>query len=157
MLPSHFAPWELVYYYYRKWSSLGEFDLLLNKLREEVRVMNGQNPEASVGIMDSQSVSWGDNRSLNGIDGNKKMKGIKRHIVVDKNGFLIAVMVTIACVHDGKAAFLLARCLKELCCHIKVILADAGYRGEVPAKIKKAFGYALEIIVSGDKSTALNQ
>ena len=131
MLPSHFAPWELVYYYYRKWSSLGEFDLLLNKLR---------------------SVRWGDNRSLNGIDGNKKVKGIKRHIVVDKNGFLIAVMVTIACVHDGKAAFLLARCLKELCCHIKVILADAGYRGEVAAKIKKAFGYALEVIVSGDKS-----
>ena len=152
MLPSHFAPWELVYYYYRKWSSLGEFDLLLNKLREEVRVMNGQNPEASVGIMDSQSVSWGDNRSLNGIDGNKKVKGIKRHIVVDKNSFLIAVMVTIACVHDGKAAFLLARCLKELCCHIKVILADAGYIGEVAAKIKKAFGYALEVIVSGDKS-----
>ena len=152
MLPSHFAPWELVYYYYRKWSSLGEFDLLLNKLREEVRVRNGQNPEASVGIMDSQSVRWGDNRSLNGIDGNKKVKGIKRHIVVDKNGFLIAVMVTIACVHDGKAAFLLARCLKELCCHIKVILADAGYRGEVAAKIKKAFGYALEVIVSGDKS-----
>ena len=126
MLPSHFAPWE--------------------------RVRNGQNPEASVGIMDSQSVRWGDNRSLNGIDGNKKVKGIKRHIVVDKNGFLIAVMVTIACVHDGKAAFLLARCLKELCCHIKVILADAGYRGEVAAKIKKAFGYALEVIVSGDKS-----
>ncbi len=110
MLPSHFAPWELVYYYYRKWSSLGEFDLLLNNLREKVRVKNGQNPEASVGIMDSQSVRWGDNRSLNGIDGNKKVKGIKRHVVVDKNGFLIAVMVTIACVHDGKAAYLLARC-----------------------------------------------
>ena len=59
-----FAPWELVYYYYRKWSSLGEFDLLLNNLREKVRVKNGQNPEASVGIMDSQSVRWGDNRSL---------------------------------------------------------------------------------------------
>ena len=26
--------------------------------------------------------------------------------------------------HDGKAAYLLARCLKELCCNIKVILAD---------------------------------
>ena len=152
MLPSHFAPWELVYYYYRKWSSMGEFDLLLNNLREKVRVKQGQKAEASVGIMDSQSVRWGDNRSLNGIDGNKKVKGIKRHVVVDKNGFLIAVMVTIACVHDGKAAYLLARCLKELCCNIKVILADAGYRGEVAAKIKKAFGYALEVIVSGDKS-----
>ena len=74
MLPSHFAPLELVYYYYRKWSSLGEFDLLLNNLRGKVRVKNSQNPEASVGIMDSQSVRWGDNRSLNGIDGNKKVR-----------------------------------------------------------------------------------
>ena len=108
MLPSHFAPWELFYYYYRRWSSLGEFDLLLNNLRGKVRVKSGQNAEASVGIMDSQSVRWGDNRSPNGIDGNKKVKGIKRHVVVDKNGFLMAVMVTMACVHDGKAAYLLA-------------------------------------------------
>ena len=63
-----------IYYYYRKWSSLGEFDLSLNNLREKVRVKNGQNTEASVGIMDSQSVRWGDNRSLNGIDGNKKVR-----------------------------------------------------------------------------------
>ena len=42
--------------------------------------------------------------------------------------------------------------MKELCSNIKVILADAGYRGEVVTKIKKAFGYVLEVIVSGDKS-----
>jgi putative transposase len=32
------------------------------------------------------------------------VKGVKRHIVVDKNGFLIAVMVTVANIHDSKAA-----------------------------------------------------
>jgi transposase len=46
---------------------------------------------------------------------------------------------------------LLARCLKELCCNIKVILADGGYRGDVSEKIKNTFGYLLDIIVSGDK------
>lgn len=61
-------------------------------------------------------------------------------------------MVTIACVYDRKAAYLLVKCLKELCCNLKVILADAGYRGEVAGRIKKAFGYALEVIVSGNKS-----
>ena len=96
----------------------------------------GQKAEASLGIMDSQSVLWGDNRSLNGIDGNKKVKGVKSH--------LVAVMVTIACVHDSKAAYLLVRCLRELCCNIKVVLADAGYRGEVTDKIKRAFGYILQ-------------
>lgn len=54
----------------------------------------GQKAEARIGIMNSQSVRWGDNRSLKGIDGNKKVKGVKRH-VVDKNGFLLAVMVTL--------------------------------------------------------------
>ncbi|EYA68847.1 hypothetical protein M132_4537 [Bacteroides fragilis str. S24L15] len=45
----------------------------------------------------------GNHRSLNGgIDGNKKVKGVKCHVVVDKNGFLLAVMVTIACVHNSK-------------------------------------------------------
>ena len=58
MLPSGFAPWELVYYYHRKWSSFGDFDLLLSNLRNKVRVKMGQKAEASVGIMDSQSVRW---------------------------------------------------------------------------------------------------
>jgi hypothetical protein len=47
--------------------SIGEFDVLLNNLREAVRIKKGQKAEASVGIMDSQSVRWGNNRSLNGI------------------------------------------------------------------------------------------
>lgn len=67
----------------------------MNNLREKVRVKMGQKAEARIGIMNSQSVRWGDNRSLKGIDGNKKVKGVKRHVVVDKNGFLLAVMVTL--------------------------------------------------------------
>lgn len=47
--------------------------------------------EPSAGIMNSQSVKWGNNGSLNSVDGNKKVKGIKRHVIVDKNSFLIAV------------------------------------------------------------------
>jgi transposase len=56
---------------------------------------------------------------------------------VDKNGFLIAVMVTIANMHDSKAAYLLMRVLKEMCSGVKVILADGGYRGELVNNIKK--------------------
>lgn len=70
-----------------------------------MRIKMGQKSESSLGIMNSKSVRWGDNRSLNGIDGNKKIEGIKRHLIVDKNGFLLAVMVTIAYVHDSRAAY----------------------------------------------------
>jgi putative transposase len=58
---------------------------------------------------------------LNGVDGNKKVKGIKRHVVVDKNGFLIGVMVTVANIHDSKATYFLMHVLKELCSGLKVI------------------------------------
>ena len=151
MLPLDFPKWQLVYYYYRKWASRFDFDLLLEKLRGHVRMKRGQNMEPSVGIMDSQSVKWGHNAALNGIDGNKKVKGIKRHVIVDKNGFLIAVMVTIASVHDSKAAYLLMRVLKEMYSGVKVILADGGYRGELIDNIRKKFGYVIQVVISAYK------
>jgi transposase len=49
MLPLNFAKWQLVYYYYKKWSDLEQFDLLLSKLRECVRLKKGQKAEASLG------------------------------------------------------------------------------------------------------------
>ena len=125
--------------------------MLLERLRGHVRVVRGQKAEPSVGIIDSQSVKWGNNRSLNGVDGNKKVKGIKRHIIVDKNGFLIAVMVTIANIHDSTAAYLLMRVLKELCSGIKVILADGGYRGNLIEYVKTKLGYVIQVVVSAYK------
>jgi len=110
----------------------------------------GQKSEAGLGIMDSQSVRWGNNRALNGYDGNKKVKGIKRHIVVDKNGFLLAVMVTAAHVHDSKAALLLMRVLRNLFCGIKTVVADGGYRGELAKQIRKTFGYLIKVVMRAD-------
>lgn len=154
MLPTGFAKWQLVYYYYKKWAGLDCFDLLLSKLREKVRSAMGQNQQASLGIMDSKSVNWGNNRALNGYDGNKKVKGVKRHEATDKNGFLLAVMVTVGNVHDSKAALLLVRVLKELLCGIRAILADGGYRGEVIEQVKQKYGYLLQIVMrSDDKKT----
>ncbi|NAW50085.1 transposase, partial [Elizabethkingia argentiflava] len=104
-------------------ADMGQFELVLEHLRGKFRVKLGQKSEPSLGIMDSQSIRWGNIRSLKGFDGNKKIKGIKRHVLVDKNVFLIAIMVTMANIHDSKAVILLMRVLKEMLCGIKVILA----------------------------------
>lgn len=153
MIPSDFPKWQSVYYYYKKWEDRLDFDLLLENLREKARVCMGQNARPSLGIVDSQSVRWGNNRALNGYDGNKKVKGIKRHTIVDKNGFLIAVMVTVGNVHDSKAVKLLMRTLKEILCGIKVIIADGGYRGDVIEQIKLTFGYLLKIVMRTDENS----
>ena len=154
MLPKDFPKWQLVYYYYSKWAVLEWFDLLLSKLREKVRLKMKQNPEPTLGIMDSQSVKWGNNRALNGYDGNKKVKGIKRHVIVDKNGFLLAVMVTIARVHDSKAVILLMRVLKGLSLRLRVLLADGGYRGTIIEQVKRAFGCLIQIVMRSDEQGA---
>ena len=154
MLPKSYAKWQLVYYYYKKWGDNEQFDLLLAKLRERIRIKKGQNREASLGIIDSQSVRWGNNRSLNGYDGNKKIKGIKRHVVVDKNGFLIAVMVSVANIHDSKAVLLFMRVLKSFLSNIKVIIADGGYRGEIIEQVKNKFGYIVQVIMRSDRKNA---
>ncbi|MDO3426183.1 transposase [Chryseobacterium sp. APV1] len=78
MMPNDFPKWQLVYYYYNKWSDAEDFDLLLAQLREKVRLNKGQNRAPSLGIMDSQNVKWVNNLSLNGFDGNKKVKGNRR-------------------------------------------------------------------------------
>lgn len=151
MLPGDFPKWQLVYYYYSKWAYAEDFDLLLSKLREKVRLKRNQNREPSLGIMDSQSVKWGNNRSLKGFDGNKKVKGIKRHMIVDKNGFLLSVMVTVANVHDSKAVELLMRTLAYFLSPIKMILADGGYRGEITEQIKTRFGYLIKVVMRNDE------
>lgn len=83
----------------------------LERLRGSVPIKRNQNVEPGVGIIYSQSVKWGNSRSLNDIDGNKKIKSVKRRVVVDKNGSLIEVMVNIANVHDSKTNYLLMRVL----------------------------------------------
>jgi len=156
MLPKDFPKWQLVYYYYyySKWATLDAYDFVLEKLRGKVRVKMGQKEEASLGIMDSQSVRWGNNRSLNGIDGNKMVKGIKRHTIVDKNGFLIAVMVCVANIHDSKAALLLMRIIKEFLSGIKVVLADGGYRGELAENVRRMYGYVINVVMRTDDETS---
>ena len=154
MLPRDFPKWQLVYYYYRKWVDEEIFDMLLDKLRSKARMKQGQKARATLGIMDSQSVRWGNNRSLNSYDGNKKVKGIKRHIVVDKNGFLLAVMVTVAHIHDSKAVMLLMRVLQDCYASIRTVLADGGYRGDIIESVKAKFGYGLQVVMRKQKKNA---
>ena len=154
MLPKDFPQWQLVYYYYRKWVDAEVFDRLLDRLRSKARVGKGQKARATLGIMDSQSVRWGNNRSFKSYDGNKKVKGIKRHIVVDKNGFLLAVMVTVAHIHDSKAVIWLMRVLQECYASIKVVLADGGYRGDIIETVKSRFGYLLQVVMRSQDQQA---
>lgn len=131
MLPKDFPGWPLVYYYYRKFIKTGIWGKIQRFLREQVRMKHGRKKCPSMAIIDSQSIKnseWG--LPDKGFDGNKKIKGRKRHIMVDTLGILLGIHVTEANVHDGVAAKAFIHRMKGKLPRLKKILADAGYQGE---------------------------
>ena len=106
-LPHDFPPWKTVYNYFEAWTRDGTWDRILTALRMRVRRGGDREPHPRVAAIDSQSVKTAGGGEEVGIDGGKKIRGRKRHIVVDTMGLLLAVLVTAANVDDARAAKLL--------------------------------------------------
>ena len=103
--PSDLAPWQTVYYYFRKWKLEGVFEEVMDALHSLIRKQAGREESPSLGIMDSRSVKTSHHvDSDRGIDGNKKIKGRKEHIIVDTLGLPLAVAIHEANLHDSKGA-----------------------------------------------------
>jgi putative transposase len=103
-LPHDFPRWDVVYSYFRKWGRDGTWDNVQRILREGVRQAAGREASPSLGCVDSQSVKGTECGGDHGLDGHKKVNGVKRHILVDTMGLLLAVCVTAAAVTDAQAA-----------------------------------------------------
>jgi putative transposase len=147
MLPGDFARWEIVYYYFSSWKAKGFWEDIHESLVEKVRVKQGKKEEPTVGIIDAQSVK---NTLVSsedkGFDAGKKIKGIKRHIIVDTLGLVLAVAIQSASVQDRDGAVDVVTKLFENWKKVIKIFADGGYRGQLIETIKTKFKIELEII-----------
>jgi len=152
MLPVCFPKWQLVYYYYSRWKEDGTFEEMNEILRNMLRKQKGKYLSPSVGLIDSQSVKTtrvgGESR---GYDGNKNIKGRKRHIITDTNGWLLSVVIHAANEHDSQTGFEVMDTLKYRFDRMQKIYADGGYRGELADEVKNQLGWDLEIILRSDK------
>ena len=147
MLPGDFAPWKLVYYYFDTWKKNGTFELIHESLVEKTRVKHGKKEQPTVGIIDAQSVkSTLVSSEDKGFDAGKKIKGIKRHIIVDTLGLVLAIVIQSASVQDRDGAIPVISKLFEGWSQIIKIFADSGYRGQLIEKVKTQFKIELEII-----------
>lgn len=81
-------------------------------------------------FVDSASRRSGLSDSVKGIDGFKKIKGIKRHLMVDSQGNTLHIHTTCANINDGKACIEMLSAVKRDYPTLKEIRADKGYRGE---------------------------
>jgi putative transposase len=148
MLPSDFPNWKMVYHHFRTWCDKEFFSGLLPILVGAKRAYIGDSPDAEVGIIDSQSVRSALPHSSKGIDGHKRIKGIKRHVMVDTNGYVLGVDVSTANIHDSKGAYTLIINTLENHASINLIKADKGYSGRLGELLEDYLGVTLECVKS---------
>ena len=103
-LPRDFGPWETVRYWHDRFRADGIWSDLSSPLIRAVRPKLGRPAEPATAIMDPQSVVSGPQTGARGVDGHKKIKGIKRHVLTCSLGFILGVLVTTASTHDTAAA-----------------------------------------------------
>ena len=146
-LPLDFPAWQLVYYYFRKWSKDGLISKIHQLLYEKVRIKEKREISPSLGLLDSQSVKTASLTTAKGLDANKKINGRKRFVVTDTVGWIIGLMVVAANVQKREGAEKLFVLMNGKYPRLEKVLADQGFDGEeFTARIAKTFGFILEIV-----------
>lgn len=129
-LPKDFPPRSTVQGYFYRWRDDGTWHRINARLVARARQTLGRRPAPSAGIIDSQSAPTAESGGPRGVDAGKRIKGRKRHIVTDTQGFLLAVLVHEANIQDPHGAVPLLRSLRRAFPRLHHIFADRVYRGE---------------------------
>ena len=131
-IPRDLPPRSTLHDYFQRWNDDGTMGRIHHALYVECREQMGREASPTACVIDSQSVKSaekGGHADPHGYDAGKKIKGKKRHILVDTAGLLLHAIVHPADIQDRDGGVLVMSSMFGLFPFLKKLFADAGYQG----------------------------
>jgi transposase len=132
-MPKDLPPRSTVNDYLRRWDYDGTLDRIHHTLYVACREQANRAASPTAAIIDSQSVKSAEKGGPcidpSGYDAGKKIKGKKRHLLVDTQGLLLCAIIHAANIQDRDGGLLLMGALFGLYPFLLTLYADSGYQG----------------------------
>src|SRR6202046_5754604 len=157
-IPKDLAARSTVYDYFDRWSWDGTLERIHHALYVKCRQQAAREASPTAAIVDAQSVKsaekGGASIDPHGYDAGKKVKGKKRHVLVDSQGFVLHAIVTAADIQDRDGGAMLLATLFGMFPFLLKLYADGGYQGpEFQKALKRVLSKAeVEIVKRSDRA-----